>query len=468
MFSKETYIRRRRQLAERISRGGIILLPANSEAPANYPNNTYHFRQDSTFLYFFGLQQPDYVGIIDVDSGETTLYGDDVTMDDIIWMGPQPSVSAQAAEVGITSTAPLAALPEVLTKAIRCGRPVHFLPPYRAERTLRIARWLGLNPESVAAHISIELALAVVSLRESKDSDEIAELERAAAIGYEMHTTAMSLCRPGRVEREIAGAIEGVALSRGAGVSFPSIVSQHGETLHNHNYSGILEAGRLLLVDAGAETTMNYCSDYTRTIPVSGRFTTRQKEVYNIVLAANARAFELSRPDTFYKDIHLEAARVLTRGLKDLGLMRGDIDEAVAAGAYSLFMPHGIGHSMGLDVHDMEDIGEKYVGYDLETQRSTELGLSSLRIGRRLRTGFVMTVEPGIYFIPAYIAKWKKEGICTPFINFDKAEEYIGFGGIRIEDNILITPDGNRMLGQHRAPATVEEIETWMAEHREP
>ncbi|MBQ4278963.1 MAG: aminopeptidase P family protein [Rikenellaceae bacterium] len=466
MFPKETYVRRRQQLAERVSRGGLILLPANGEAPANYPNNAYHFRQDSTFLYFFGLQQPGYVGLIDADTGETTLYGDDVTMDDIIWMGPQPTVREQAAQVGVARTAPLADLQETLTLAVRRGRPVHFLPPYRAERTLGISRWLGLRPEAVADHISIELAMAVVSLREAKDPDEIAELERAAAIGYEMHTTAMRMCRPGIVEREIAGAIEGVALARGAGVSFASIVSQHGETLHNHNHDGVLEAGRLLLVDAGAETTMHYCSDYTRTMPVSGRFTERQKDVYNIVLAANDRAFELSRPDAFYKDIHLEAARVLTRGLKDLGLMQGDVDDAVAAGAYALFMPHGIGHSMGLDVHDMEDIGERYVGYDLETQRSTELGLSSLRIGRRLRPGFVMTVEPGLYFIPAYMAKWKREGLGTPFINFAKAEEYLDFGGIRIEDNILITPVGNRMLGERRAPATVAGIEEWMARDR--
>ena len=466
MFSAETYSRRRALLRERVTKGGLILLPGNGEVPANYPSNTYHFRQDSTFLYFFGLNHPDLVGALDADTGEEALYGDDLSMDDIIWTGPQPSVAELGGRVGIRHTFPLSRLAERITDAVRRGRRVHFLPPYRAENRLLIASLLGLTPGAVPDRVSVELALAVVSLRESKSAEEIEEIERACEIGYRMHTTAMRMCRPGVVEREIAGAIEGIAMQSGAGVSFASIVSQHGETLHNHCYDGVLEAGRLLLVDAGAETTMNYCSDFTRTFPVSGRFTERQKDIYNIVLAANDRAFELSKPGLRYQEIHLAAARVIVEGLKGLGLMRGDTDEAVAAGAHALFMPHGLGHQMGIDVHDMEDIGEKYVGYDLETERSTELGLSSLRMGRRLKPGFVMTVEPGIYFIPAYIEKWKHEGLNREFIDFEALRPYYDFGGIRIEDDILITPDGNRMLGKQRVPVTVGQIEEFMRENR--
>lgn len=464
MFSKETYLQRRKTLRERVTRGGLILMPGNTESSRNYPDNTFHFRQDSSFLYFFGINQPDLVGVIDIDSGEEILYGDELTMDDIIWTGPQPTVRELGAQAGITITRPLADLQAQLDLAIHKGRPVHFLPPYRGTNKLRLSKLLGIQPQSLADYISIELALAVVSIRDKKSPEEIVEIEKACEIGYMMHTTAMKMCRPGVVEREIAGAIEGIALQMGAGVSFTSIVSQHGETLHNHYYGNTLEAGRLLLVDAGGETVSGYASDFTRTMPVSGRFSDRQKDVYNIVLAANTRAFELSQPGKLYRDIHLEASRVIIEGLKDLGLMKGNTDDALAKGAHALFMPHGLGHMMGIDVHDMEDIGEKYVGYDLETERSTQLGVASLRMGRRLQPGMVMTVEPGIYFIPALIRKWKEEGLNAEFVNFDAAEGYFDFGGIRIEDDLLITETGNRMLGKRRVPATVEEIENFMAQ----
>ncbi len=466
MFPAETYSARRAELRARITRGGLILLPGNAESPANYPNNTYHFRQDSTFLYFFGLNIPGLAGLLDTETGEEMLFGDDFTMDDIIWMGPQPSVAELGASVGVASTAPVAKLYEKINLAVRMGRRIHFLPPYRDANKLLISALTGVRPEAVADYISVELALAVVSLRECKSPAEIAEIERACEISYAMHTTAMRMCRPGVVEREIAGAIEGIAMQHGAGVSFHSIVSQNGETLHNHYHGNTLAAGGLLLIDAGAESVMNYCSDHTRTFPVSGKFTDRQRDVYNIVLAANDRAFELSRPGVLYKEIHIEAVKVIVEGLKGLGLMRGDTDEIVEAGAHALFMPHGLGHQMGLDVHDMEDIGEKYVGYDLETERSAALGLSSLRMGRRLKAGFVMTVEPGIYFIPAYIEKWRAEKLNAQYIDFDALAPYLDFGGIRIEDDILITPEGNRMLGERRIPATVEDIEALMASVR--
>ncbi len=462
MFSKETYTTRRRLLRERVSKGGLILLPGNGEAPRNYPNNAFHHRQDSTFLYFFGLELPGLVGVLDIDSGEDYLYGDDYTMDDIIWMGPQPSVKELGEKCGVKNTAPLAAIREQLTLAIRRGRPIHFLPPYRAENKLMLADLLGIKTKALADRISIELAIAVVSLRDKKSDEEIAQIEDACEIGYQMHTLAMKMCRPGVSERDIAGAIEGVTLRMGNGVSFHSIVSQHGETLHNHCHDGILESGRLLLVDAGAENVMNYCSDFTRTFPVSGKFSPMQRDIYNIVLAANARALDMAAPGLLYKDVHLAAVKVLVEGLTSLGLMKGNADDAVAAGAHAMFMPHGLGHLMGLDVHDMEDIGEKYVGYDLETERSAQLGVSNLRMARRLQTGMVMTDEPGIYFIPAYIAQWKAEGTCRDFINFDKLEPYMNFGGIRIEDDLLITATGNRILGKRRVPVTVDEIEDFM------
>lgn len=386
MFRKETYVRRRSELRKRIE-GGLVLLPGNGESPANYPSNQFRFRQDSTFLYFFGLNRPDYVGLMDIDSGEETLYGDDYTIDDIIWMGPQPTLDEQAREVGIGKTLPLSQLGKRIEAAVAKGRKVHFLPPYRGETTLQIARLLGLAPERVPLYASVELAKAVVALREIKDADEIDQIEKACEIGSKMHRMAMKMCRPGVVEREIAGAIESIALQHGAGVSFFSIVSQHGETLHNHCHEGTLLSGRLMLVDAGAETTMNYCSDFTRTFPVSGRFTQKQKDVYDIVLAANDRTFSLAGPDSYYYRMHNEASLVIAEGLKSLGLMRGDMQEAVAVGAQALFMPHGLGHQMGLDVHDMENIGEKYVGYDEQTLRSSTPGLSSLRMGKRLLRG---------------------------------------------------------------------------------
>lgn len=465
MFAKEIYTERRAELRKRMPEGGLILMPGNSEAPTNYPDNAYHFRQDSTFLYFFGLNNPDLIGVIDIDAGEDTLFGDDLSMDDIIWMGPQPSMKELGHKVGISKTLPREELCKTITKAIASGRRIHFLPPYRADITCKIGDLLGLKPYMVKTYASASLALAVVSLREVKSDEEIQEIEKACEIGYLMHTTAMRMCRPGVVEREIAGAIEGIAMQHGAGVSFHSIVSQNGQTLHNHYHGNTLEAGRLLLVDAGAESVSNYCCDFTRTIPVSGRFTDRQRDIYNIVLAANNKAFELSRPGVAYKDIHLESARVIVDGLKSLGLIRGNTDDAVSAGAHALFMPHGLGHMMGLDVHDMENIGENYVGYDQFVERSRQLGVSSLRMGRCLKPGFVMSVEPGIYFIPDYIAKWQSEGLNKDFINFDKVTTYNEFGGVRIEDDILITADSNRILGRRRVPVTVDEIEEFMQAH---
>lgn len=461
MFASNVYKERREALRHQIG-GGLILLLGNGEASSNYPDNTYHFRQDSSFLYFFGINHPGFAGVIDVESGEDTLFGNDFTMDDIIWMGPQPSVASQAIEVGVEKSAPLAQLKQVIENAQRQGRKVHFLPPYRYANKLWLEELTGIRVAQLTTQVSVELIKAIVALRSVKSALEIAEIERACDIGYEMHTTAMRMCKPGVKEQLIAGTIEGIALAHGAGVSFPTILSMNGETLHNHYHGNFLQEGRLMLTDAGAETDMNYCSDFTRTMPVGGHFTQRQKEVYNIVVAAHDCAIDYARPGNTWKEVHLEVCRTLARGLKELGLMRGDVDDAVAAGAHALFMPHGLGHMMGLDVHDMEDLGQIYVGYDDEIRPSTQFGLASLRMGRRLQEGFVITDEPGIYFIPALIDQWRAERMHTDFLCYDAIEKYKDFGGIRLEDDVLITATGSRFLGQKRIPLYVNEVEEMM------
>ena len=463
MFSKETYTKRRAELARKMQGTGLILLPGHTESPANYPNNAYRFRQDSTFLYYFGLALPDLCGTIDTDTGEVTLFGNDFTVEDIIWMGPQPSVADLAAGVGVTKTAPLSELATTITGAVKRGRRVHILPPYRGETKIMLAGLFG----GAVPTASDELIRAVVSMRDKKSAEEIEQIEEACETGYQMHTLAMRMCRPGAKEHEIAGAIEGIAIQKGWGVSFHSIVSQHGETLHNHNYNGILESGRMLLVDAGAEAVSNYCSDFTRTMPVSGKFTQRQRDIYEIVLAANNHAFSISAPGIPYVDVHLASSRVIVEGLHSLGLVRGSVEDGVMAGVHSLFMPHGLGHQMGLDVHDMENLGEQFVGYDAQTPRSTHPSVSRCRMGRKLQAGMVVTVEPGIYFVPELIAKWKAErGSAAEFVDFAKVESYLDFGGIRLEDDMLITEGGNRMLGR-RIPITPDEVEAEMAKAKE-
>ncbi|OQY02353.1 MAG: Xaa-Pro aminopeptidase [Bacteroidetes bacterium 4572_117] len=462
MFSPEVYINRRNSLKQKIS-NGLLFLPGNLEASFNYPANTYHFRQDSTFLYFFGLNQPDLAAVIDVDSGKDYLFGNDVDMDDIIWMGPQPSMKDRGAKVGLENTAPLAKLSEILLGAINKGQKIHILPTYRGDTVIQIANLLNINHNKVADLVSDELIKAVVLLREIKDEYEIAEIEKAVGVAYEMHTTAMKMAMPGTIEQEIAGKIEGISMSGGGPVSFPIILSVHGETLHNHHHNNVLEIGQMMVTDSGSETLMGYASDITRTVPVGGKFNKRQKEIYEIVLKANTEVIENCKPGVLYRDMHFLAAKTIVAGLKKLGLMKGNIDDAVAQGAHALFMPHGLGHQMGLDVHDMEGLGEDNVGYDDEIKRSNQFGLAFLRLGKKLKKGFVITDEPGIYFIPALIDLWKSENKFTEFINYDKLESYKDFGGIRIEDDLLITDTGCRVLGKP-IPKTIAEIENTMGQ----
>lgn len=463
MFDSLIYQKRRQALREKIQ-SGIILFLGNNEAPANYPDNTYKYRQDSSFIYFFGQSHPGYAGIIDVDNGEEYFFGDDVDMDDIIWMGPQPSVKELAAQVGVEKSFPIDKLKDFVGKVISQRRKIHFLPPYRHDTMMQLEDLTGIRASMTRSHASVELIKAVVSLRSAKEPCEIAEIDKACNVGYEMHTAAMRLCKPGVSEQYIAGILEGIAASYGRMVSFATILSQNGETLHNHDHSQLLQERRMMLTDAGAELMSYYCSDHTRTIPVGGKFTSRQRDVYNIVLACHDKALELARPGITYKSVHLEVCKVLAQGLKDLNLMKGNVDEAVAAGAHALFLPHGLGHMMGLDVHDMENLGQNYVGFDDEVQPSSQFGLSALRMGRRLQEGFVITDEPGCYFIPALIDKWRAEKLHTDFLNFDEIEKFKDFGGIRLEDDILITPEGSRFTGEKHIPITIEEVENIMNE----
>lgn len=460
MFNRDTYTTRRQKLTQNIQ-DGIILLLGNVDSPMNYADNTYHFRQDSSFLYFFGLDFQKLAGMIDVESGEEILFGDDVDMEDIIWMGPQVALKEKADKVGITNVEPYKNLFARVDKAVSSGRKVHFLPPYRAENKLLLTELTSIAVSKLKAYASVALIKAIVGLRSVKEEQEVEEIRKACAVGYQMHLSAMKMARAGVWEQTIAGHIEGIANAGGGMVSFPVILSQNGETLHNHDHSRTLTDGRLLLVDAGAEIGSHYASDFTRTIPVSGKFTQKQREIYDIVLAANNRGRELTRPGSTYLSVHLAVAEVIASGLNALGLMKGNMAEAVRNGAHALFMPHGLGHMLGLDVHDMEDLGQIYVGYDQETRPVDQFGTAYLRMGRKLQPGFVITNEPGIYFIPALIEKWKAEKINTDFINFDRLEEYLAFGGIRLEDDILVTDNGCQIIGD-RIPITAEEVENTM------
>ena len=466
MFNKETYIRRRSELKKLVG-NGVIILFGNNEAPANYPANGYApMRQDSSFLYYFGQHRDGLVGVIDIDNDEELLIGDDIDVEDIVWMGYTPSVADLAAEVGVSKTAPMKELKALCNEALRQKRPVHFLPPYRFDTKIQIMDLLGIHPSQQKEAASLQLIKAVVKMRATKEPQEIEAIERACDVGYAMHTTAQLLIRPGITERFVGGQVDGVARSLAQGVSFATIFTQHGEIMHGNPSDAKLEEGRLALCDAGCELN-DYCSDNTRTMPVSGKFSQRQLEIYTIVEACHDYVLEVAKPGVKYADVHFAVCRLMTERLKELGLMKGDTDEAVAAGAHAMFLPHGLGHMMGMDVHDMEGLGQIYVGFDEETRPNLEqFGTNCLRMGRRLEEGFVVTDEPGIYFIPHLIDLWRKEGHCAEFLNFDKLETYKDFGGIRIEDDILITKEGCRFLGTKRIPYHPEELEEIMSNNK--
>ena len=477
MFDANVYVGRRRALLERMASmtpegaRGIAVFLGNVDAPANYRGNDYKFRQDSSFLYFWGVDEPWFAAVLDLDSGAECLYGNDVDIDDIIWMGPQPSVASKGEAIGCAATAPLAEFDKAVAAAVSASRPVHFLPPARYYNQMKLSELTGISSAAVrkvgpvaAGGASEELVKAVVSLRLIKEQCEIEELDKAAEIGYWMHTEARRGCKPGVLEQEIVGRMEGVTYSKGWGPSFTTILSQNGETLHNHSHHQIITPGRLLVVDAGAESNTHYASDFTRTYPCSGKFTTKQREIYDIVQQANDYAYSLTKPGTTYWDVHYATAGFLLEGLKSLDLVRGDVAEMLPLGISGLFMPHGLGHNMGMDVHDMEDLGENYVGYAEDQKRHPLLGLGNLRMARRLEPGHMVTDEPGIYFIPALIEQWKREGTDKGFVNYEKLAGYYDFGGIRLEDDVLVTADGARRLGSKRLPITSSDVESIMAE----
>lgn len=469
MFSKEVYARRRQTLVTKMAdsaaegKRGIALFIGNTEAPAQYKDNCYKFRQDSTWLYFFGIDQPLYAAIIDLDNGNETVFANDVEIGDIIWMGPQPSVASVAASVGVKKSAPYTDLNAAVAKVLAEGRPVHFVKPSRYYNTMKIASLLGCGTDEVAGRFSLALTKAIISMRLVKEDCEIEAIDDACNLGYEMHTVARNSIVPGIIEQEIVGKMDGVTLSKGWGVSFPTILTQHGETLHNHLHDKIIEPGKLMVIDAGAESNVHYASDFTRTYPTSGKFTAKQREIYQIVCDCNEFAFSMTRPGISYREVHLKTMHLMLEELRALDIVRGDVQDMVEAGIAGLFMPHGLGHNMGLDVHDMEDYGENYVGYDDDQSRSPQLGLGSLRMARKLVPGNVITDEPGVYFIPALIEKWKSEKTDQGFVNYSKLESYYDFGGIRLEDDVLVTADGARRLGKERLPISPDDVEAAMA-----
>jgi Xaa-Pro dipeptidase len=457
MFDTKIYVQRRKTLKKAIGSGFVLFL-GNDEAPMNYTDNQYAFRQDSTFLYYFGIDHPGLAAAIDVDEGKEYIFGNDVTIDEIVWMGPQPTISERAKEVGVKNTTSISGLEKMIKNVMAQGRQVHYLPQYRAFNILKIEHLLGIHPKRMKEYSSEKLILAVAEQRVKKAPEEIKEIVKALDVAYEMQTTAMKLARPGKNEREIAGIMEGIAVARGGRLSFPIIFSKNGQTLHNHFQGNKLKAGDIVVNDSGAETEMHYASDITRTFPVSGKFTSLQKEIYQIVLDMQLKAIKAIKPGITYRSVHLISAKILVESFKELGLMKGDVDEAVNKGAHALFFPHGLGHLMGLDVHDMENLGEGHTGYDRKTKRSDQFGLAYLRFGKEMEPGVVLTVEPGIYFIPELIAIWKKKGKFKEFINYNKVLKHKNFGGIRIEDDIIVTDRGCKVLGKP-IPKTIKEVE---------
>lgn len=456
LMSQETYAERRATLQQAIDTG-LILLFGNDESPMNFTDNTYAFRQNSTFFYFFGVNRPSLVGLLDVDSGEVWVFGDDFTVEDFVWMGAQPTIAAQAENVGVSKTASLSRLAATLKQAGNAGRKIHFLPPYRPEHQVKLFEWLCIPPSEQQNNASVELIKAVVDQRNYKSAEEIALIHQAVDLSVDMHTLAMRMAKPGVPEAQIAAAVQALPAAQGGRIAFPVIATTNGHVLHNHHYHNTLQDGDMFLLDAGAELANGYCGDLSSTIPVSGRFSSKQADIYNLCLASHNAAIEKLGPGVSFEEVHFEAARVIAAGLKDLGIMKGNVEDALIQGAHALFFPCGVGHLMGLDVHDMEDLGEVYVGY-AGRPKSTQFGLKSLRLGRTLEPGFVLTIEPGIYFIPELIDQWEATNTHAAYVNYERLKEYRDFGGLRNEEDFLITSSGKQLLGKPK-PKTIAAVE---------
>jgi Xaa-Pro aminopeptidase len=447
MFSKQTYIERRKTLKNKVG-SGLILFLGNDDTGMNYHDNVYPFRQDSSFLYYFGLDIASIHAIIDIDNDQEIIFGDELTIDDIVWTGPKEPLQEKAAKIGITQVKPLAAVSGFLHDVVSKKQNVHFLPPYRAEHDLKLQEWLHIAPSEASQRASVTLIKAIVSMRSYKTAEEIAEIEKAVDTSVDMHLEFMKIARPGMTEKELAGKLQSIAIGQGGDISYPIILTVNGEILHTHARDLAIQEGQLGLCDAGAETAMRYCGDLTRTIPVGKQFTSIQKEMYEIVLHAQKSAIAACKPGVLFKDVHTLACTKLLEGLKQVGVVKGDPEEAVAHDVHTLFFQCGLGHMMGMDVHDMENLGEQYVGYTEDLKKGTTFGWKSLRLGRALEPGFVFTVEPGLYLIPTLIDRWKAENKLSQFIDYNKLEQFRDFTGVRIEDNIVMTEDGNRVLGK--------------------
>ena len=456
MFTIQTYLSRRSNLKNRMD-SGIAIFMGNDESPMNYADNTYHFRQNSSFLYYFGLNTAGLTGIVDFDEGKDYIFGNDLTVEDFVWMGYQPALKDEAQKAGIENTGSIADLEKFLKEAVTKGRTIHLLPQYRGENKIKLFQWLDINPMETQKAASVELIKAVVAQREIKSDEELSEIEKGVDITVDMHVAAMRMARPGILESEIASRVQEIASKFSGNISFPIIATINGETLHNHYHGNQLKEGDMFLLDCGAETAMGYAGDLSSTMPVSTSFTERQSEIYNITLASHNASIEMLKPGMPFKDIHYQACRIIVDGMKDLDLMKGDTEEALQSGAHAMFFPCGLGHQMGLDVHDMEDLGEEFVGYDGKP-KSKQFGLKSLRLAKPLKPGIVLTIEPGIYFIPSLIDMWRDEKRFTDFINYENLEAYKDFGGIRNEENFVITEDGYKLLGKNK-PKTIEDVE---------
>ena len=458
MFKAQEYQSRRKQLSTEMS-SGLLLFMGNNDSPMNYFDNAYHFRQDSTFLYYFGINEAKLVAVIDIDENKTILFGDEMTIDEIVWMGRQQTLAEKAFLSGIEEVRPSADLYDYIFKVLKNNRPVHYLPPYRADNKIKLAELLSVSIQAISGGASVPFIKAVVKQRSVKSETELLQLDRASEISADMHLLAMKMVKQGMTEGQIAAAVQQVAVAAGGNLAYPVILTKNGQFLHNHYHGNILRAGDLVLNDSGAETAMGYAGDLTRTFPVSKKFTTKQREIYDVVLNAYNTAVGALKPGVRYIDVHYTSCLALAEGLKSLGFMKGDMNEAVSRGAHALFFQCGTGHMMGLDVHDMEDLGEQYVGYTDELKKNTtEFGLKSLRLGKALETGYVFTIEPGLYFIPELTKIWQAEKKFTEFINYDKVIAYNDFGGIRVEDDYVITGDSYRKLGK-RLAITAEEVE---------
>ena len=455
MFDKSIYIARRQKLKQQVGKG-LILLLGNEDSSMNYRDNVYHFRQDSSFLYFFGLDRAGLAAIIDIDNDKELLFGNELTIDDILWMGPQVSLVEQAATIGITTVLPSSAIATSLTAARAQKVDIHFLPPYRPENSLKLSTWLDIPWNVLKEHSSVSLIKAIVAQRSIKSPEEIREIELAVDITSAMHLAAIKGARDGMSETQLAGVLQGIATSAGGQLSFPIILTVNGQVLHNHHSQTIMRDGQMVLCDSGAENAMHYAGDMTRTFPVGKKFTSLQKEMYEVVLTAQQAAIDALRPGVLFRDVHFLACEKLVEGMKAVGVMKGDTKEAIASRAHTMVFQCGLGHMMGLDVHDMEDLGEEYVGYTDTLKKSKEFGLKSLRLGRALEPGYVVTIEPGLYFLPELMDLRKSEKKFEAFVNYDKLNAFRGFGGIRIEEDLLITETGSRLLGKPLAKKAEE------------